>query len=124
MTRIKLFKTQDKTKAVDDQRFLWLDALKGYGILLVMLSHIHCNDIIGFLSIGYMPLFFIASGFVDYKPFSKQVLWGKSKRLLLPYFIYGVICTIVYDWLFASPTHQMSIMSGLDFCIHVFVCTH
>lgn len=103
MTRIKLFKTQDKTKAVDNQRFLWLDALKGYGILLVMLSHIHCNDIIGFFSIGYMPLFFIASGFVDHKPFSKQVLWGKAKRLLLPYFIYGVICTIVYDWLFAPP---------------------
>ena len=45
-------------------RLLWLDAVKGYGILLIMWSH-HIDiewDYWYILTMAYIPLFFLSSG--------------------------------------------------------------
>lgn len=72
------------------ERVVWLDGMKGLGILLVMLSHF-CH--VPFLLIaGYMPLFFFASG-ITYKPSTSFKLTAekKGKRLLIPWLFYGFI---------------------------------
>lgn len=78
-------------------RLVWLDALKGYGILMVMLSHLHGVPAwLGYLFAGYMPLFWMASGYVDNKGLSNTVLTQKAKRMLIPYLVYGVVALMAF----------------------------
>lgn len=47
-------------------RMIWIDAMKGIGVLFVLLVHSGgiCNIILtDFLIAGYMPMFFILSGY-------------------------------------------------------------
>ena len=69
-----------------------LDVLKGFGIILMVLGHMHFDDqyfgkyIFGF----HMPLFFIASGFLyNNKRSIKQTVISKAKSLLVPYYVFG-----------------------------------
>lgn len=73
-------------------RIVWIDALKGVGIILVMFSHSCGLSALGcYLFAGYMSLFFIASGFT-FKPLPcLQGIKKKIETLLLPYFIYGIL---------------------------------
>lgn len=88
---------------VKQNRILWLDALKGYAILLVMLSHtLYYNNVMGILYSGFMPLFFIASGYTDNKTLTRDVVIKKSKRLLIPYFFYGLMGSLFFTII--SPT--------------------
>lgn len=80
-----------------DNRLHWLDAIKGVGILLIMLSHLFSFQHLGaYLYCGYIPLFFIASGYTlridDYQSFIKK----KACRLLMPYLIYGILATVFF----------------------------
>lgn len=46
-------------------RKIWIDATKGIGILLVVVSHTYGVPYInGYLNACYMPLFFIISGYL------------------------------------------------------------
>lgn len=76
-----------------------LDIIKGIGILLVVLGHVSENEFIsGFIYNFHMPLFFILSGYI-YVKFSKKDIVNFSvnriKRLMLPYFFWGII-TLIY----------------------------
>ena len=80
------------------ERIIWLDAMKGIGIILVMISHLGLNIPYGeYLFGGYIPLFFVAAGFT-YRPAKefKDVLHKKFLRLMLPYFIYGCGATVMF----------------------------
>ena len=81
-----------------NNRILWLDAVKGYGILMVLASHMLQVPQLGKeLFSFYIPLFFIASGYTIKKGLTpKDFLFKKSKRLLLPYLIYGSLFTLFY----------------------------
>lgn len=88
--------TKEGVSPKANRRILWLDALKGYGILVVMLSHLTGDTpLLRYLFAGYMPLFWMASGYVDTKNLSWGVLRQKAKRLLIPYFVYGSVSLIV-----------------------------
>lgn len=82
-------------------RIIWLDAVKGVGILLVMLSHFcHIPNV---FTVGYMPLFFVAAG-LTYKPVTsyRETITKKGCRLLIPYIVYGLIGLAVatsYDYM-------------------------
>ena len=56
-----------------NSRIVWLDALKGIGILLVIISHSNLQlPFMNFFTAGYIQLFFIAAGFTyksSLKPF-------------------------------------------------------
>ena len=88
------------------QRLLWLDGMKGIGILIVMIGHFcHLPNI---LTTGFMPLFFFAAGFT-YRPSVSysDTMRKKGKRLLIPWLVYGLIIFFVercYDLL----THSFS----------------
>lgn len=76
------------------KHLLWLDALKGWGILLIMLSHIiyipYWNI---FVEATLAPLFFVASGFVSRRESFGSAMLRRSKRLLIPYLFYGLLLT-------------------------------
>lgn len=67
------------------KRIEWLDGLKGFGIILVMMSHTIHFVFLYVLYSGFIPLFFIASAFTF------KYNGCKIKRLLIPYFFYGIL---------------------------------
>lgn len=79
---------------IGTERMLWLDAVKGWGILLVIISHLCVLP--HWMIDGYIPLFFIAAG-ITYKRKSSYWLEFKSraKRLLFPYMFYNFIYLII-----------------------------
>lgn len=80
---------------ITGKRILWLDALKGIGIILVIISHANLDiPYLNYFTAGYIQLFFVIAGFT-YKPNPQIVtlLRKKANRLLLPYFFYG-LCTL------------------------------
>lgn len=118
---------------MSSKRIEWLNIAKGLGMILVILGHAvgfgtppH-NIIFAF----HMPLFFILSGFV-YKTCEFGVLLKKrAKSLLLPYFLFFVLGTVIAlvlsgltlkDWLsdlyYGNPEHTF--VSSVWFLIAMF----
>ena len=87
-------------------RVVWIDGMKGLGILLVMLSHF-CH-VPSLLIAGYMPLFFFASG-ITYKPSTsfRTAAEKKGKRLLIPWLFYGTVI-FATDILYSIFAHKFS----------------
>ena len=78
------------------ERLPWVDSLKGVGILLVILGHSAIPDsVYQMIYRFHMPLFFFLSGFLSHGEFSGQWAWRKVNRLLVPYFLYGLLYIIV-----------------------------
>lgn len=88
------------------QRLIYLDNLKGFAILLVVLGHcIQAHDISNsyqflfrFIYSFHMPLFMMVSGYFGYKAsvvFLKD-LKKKASRLLVPYFVWGGINILLH----------------------------
>ena len=78
-----------------EQREVWLDALKGVGILLVILGH--CSPAFMKYIYGFhMPLFFLISGYLykgkqNIKTYSKRLI----KRYIVPYFVLAFCMLII-----------------------------
>lgn len=85
-----------------EQRIEYIDFFRGIGILLMLINHVYFGGIIyNFSHAFHMPMFFIISGFL-YSEKSKQQLSTqaffkkKSKSLLLPYFIFGILHYLIW----------------------------
>lgn len=88
----------------EQKRLLWLDNLRGFSILLVVLGHaiqyfgidFDNNPFANFIYSFHMPLFMCVSGFASYSVHPhKNVLRKRVIQLLFPYIIWGgVICCI------------------------------
>lgn len=95
------------------KRITWVDTAKGIGILLVVLDHIltsyvrrsGCNNLLSALPIKivlgfFMPLFFFLSGIFIGSVLKKDfftVFKTKFKRLMIPYFFWGIISVAFYE---------------------------
>jgi len=83
-------------------RIEWLDSLKGLGILFVVLGHCFPpqQGLTNYLYSFHIALFFFISGyFIPNEPYRERFtdFWQKRfKRLMLPYFIYGIFTYIVW----------------------------
>lgn len=89
-----------------DQR---LDIMKGIGILFVVFAHVFHKS--GIIYQFHMPLFFILSGAAMTYSKSGFSLKKKAKSLLVPYFVFSIIC-FVYWALIESrfrPMHDVAI---------------
>lgn len=77
---------------VDETRKNWIDAAKGYGMILVILAHIAEYTPVGLAIYSFhMPMFFFLSGYLlsvrgSFIDFAVR----KTKRLLVPYFLYAI----------------------------------
>lgn len=89
------------------KRIVWIDMLKGWGMLLVMLGHAPLPGILSkYIYTFHVPLFFFISGYlfkdsrdIELKEFIKK----KNKGLLRPYLIFSLFNCIV----FAFRTHEL-----------------
>ena len=75
--------------------FIWLDNLKAFGIIAVILGHI-TSPFGAFIFAWHMPLFFMMAGFFIKTNYSLLKLIQRDfKRLMLPYFVFGILGIIV-----------------------------
>lgn len=80
-----------------NKRITWLDAAKGYGILLVIFAHVDYSYLRNIIYTFHMPLFFFLSGYVfSQKESFGSFLWSKVRRIIIPYFCLG-IPMIIFD---------------------------
>lgn len=80
-------------------RLHWVDALKGIGIILVVLAHYSLPTAFDtYIFSFHMPLFFFISGFLfdfgKYAESASNFVKGRFKSLILPYFCFAVITCI------------------------------
>ncbi len=85
----------------------WLDSAKGIGIILAVFSH--CYGLMGngyYLIAGYMPMFFVLSGYLMKSdiPVSLEIR-KRAESLLYPYVVYStalILASMVYQLLRGS----------------------
>ena len=85
-----------------------IDTLKGIGILLMVLGHMHFNTVFNYYVYAFhMPLFFLISGYLYRRPDSmKKTILRKAKRLLVPYFSFGIGYWILWLVLHGKETEN------------------
>ena len=98
-----------ETNVQKKPRLEWLDALRGFTMIMVVANHVagmafgevlkHSTSL-QFLVMFRMPLFFFVSGFLAYKA-SQVWNWGTLKTLLLKKIRVQTVPTIVF-FLFAT----------------------
>ena len=95
-------------------RIAWVDALKGFAILMVVLGHIlqrfYSDDTLAvrFIYSFHVPLFMFLSGYVSYKIFAWNSLEKRFWQLIVPFF-----SAIVLDYLIIS--YRSSCVQTKDF---------
>ncbi|NMM95242.1 acyltransferase 3 [Bifidobacterium sp. DSM 109957] len=92
--------TTDRDKSSDGASsfpyFYWLDSLKGFGILLVVMGHTCTYDsILHWIYSFHMALFFIISGLLFRPRPLIEAIKHKAKHLLVPYVFFATL-TFVY----------------------------
>lgn len=98
-------------------RLAWIDALKGFGILLVVFAHYNLPQAIEtYIFSFHMPLFFFVSGFlfnfVKYTESGVNFIKGRFRSLIIPYFAFAVLTLLFYflvDELFTPNVVSISI---------------
>lgn len=87
---------------MNQNRVLWVDILKGLGILLMILGHTPNipQSVYVFIYSFHMPLFFVVSGFLWSDANLKNTIrmWGKRKfrSLIIPYFKIASVCLAIW----------------------------
>lgn len=90
------------------KRILWIDVLKGLGIIFVIVGHAEIPSVLShFLYSFHMPLFFLISGLTlknkNEIKFSKVIV-SEGKKLLLPYLFFLLLsyiyAVIIRDYFF------------------------
>jgi acyltransferase len=82
-------------------RLAWIDALKGFGIILVVFAHYNLPAALDtYIFSFHMPLFFFISGFrfnfVKYTESATNFVKGRFKSLIIPYFGFAVLTCLFY----------------------------
>ena len=85
------------------QRQIYLDSIKGFGIILVILYHCSYVPLDSMLIRGIyaicVPLFFTVNGYLMLrKEHSIRALLSKNLKMLLVIFVWAIISTAVYMW--------------------------
>lgn len=82
-------------------RLPWIDALKGFGIMLVVFAHYSLPVALDtYIFSFHMPLFFFISGFllnfVKYAESATDFIKGRFRSLIVPYFAFAVLTCLFY----------------------------
>lgn len=108
-----------------NDRILWVDALKGIGIILVILGHIYSiyNKVNIWIYSFHMPLFFFISGYLSLNSLksnksNKEYLIKKIKTLLIPFIIFEIILYVY--WLLIERNFRSFDIGPSWFIITIF----
>ena len=82
-------------------RLIWVDALKGFGIMLVVFAHYKLPLALDtYIFSFHMPLFFFISGFLfnfaKYTESAKNFVKGRFSSLIIPYFAFAAFTCLFY----------------------------
>lgn len=119
------------------ERIGYIDAMRGFTMLLVVYSHIlyfgygplfmeHRTTFNDVFTIIYMPLFFFISGFVLYRKIFEcsfvnlfSILMNKFKTLIIPTVFFSVVYLLLFGYAFV-PTIVSETKGGYWFTIALF----
>lgn len=100
----------------DKKRLIWLDALKGVGILSIMRIHMLApmELLQSVIYVGAVSMFFVAAGFnLKYPENNTEAIKNKCRRLLIPYFFYSFLLLLIEHRLTKDTvTHVIGILYG------------
>ena len=104
----------------------YIDAVKGFCIILVLFSHAGGIPFIGVLTACYMQVYFVIAG-ITYSD-RKEETFGqftlkKAKRLLVPYAVYGTVLWIA-DCIYERLTIPEIMRGGQVFYMQDTVCSY
>ncbi|MBQ0156359.1 MAG: acyltransferase family protein [Bacteroidales bacterium] len=89
----------------DNGRIHWVDFYKAFSIFLIVLGHAFLNfeQLIHFLFLFHVPLFFFISGYLEKtnECDAKEYLRKSKDSLIVPYFLWNVLCVV-----FHAPTFK------------------
>ena len=111
-------------------RQTWIDAVKGFGILLVILGHtFNVNSLIcKFIYSFHMPMFFIVAGYLfNNKKYGDMKITKyikiKAKSYLFPYFIYSFINLVLQIfWNLFFYKKFIGVKQILDYVFAILYC--
>lgn len=98
----------------DKDRVVWIDDVKGIGIILVVIGHTYeayQGSNYGPIYLFHMPLFFFMSGMVFRPAPLRSYLWRRVQTLLVPYFAF--LTLLVVAKLGISLVHGPSLQAVL-----------
>lgn len=80
-------------------RIEWIDMAKGWGMIFVILGHLHFPYLSTWIYTFHIPLFFFLSGcvFHGYGCGFKEYLIKKVKTIVVPYFCLGIFLPIFFS---------------------------
>lgn len=92
------------------ERERWLDIAKGIAIIAVVFGHSGEKLFSHYLFWFHMPLFFLVSGYLfkSVKGDIKSWSFNKSKKLLIPYFSFGILILLI-SFILITPNVMNSV---------------
>ena len=102
------------------KRIVYVDYLRGIGIVLMMMAHIGFGKQFDhFIHAFHMPLFFFVSGYFFKVNTAKQFFIRKTKALLIPYVVCALVIYGLWQTIFNLPKdsliHVLVYMNSTDF---------
>lgn len=97
------------------QRLAWIDNLKAYGIILVVIGHsivlsadyAYTGLLMKLIYSFHMPLFFFISGFLFRGKGTGNYFYKKWMTLLVPYFVFQIISVVFINSFYYVTTGQL-----------------
>ncbi|MBC1492827.1 acyltransferase family protein [Listeria booriae] len=99
-----------------NQRLVWIDNLKAYGMILVIIGHSfvlssayeYSEMLMKLIYSFHMPLFFFISGYLFRNKNNKgNIFRRKWKTLILPYFIFQIITVVIINSFYYLTTGHL-----------------
>ena len=82
------------------KRVAWVDMAKGYGIILMLIGHLHVNELMVWIYSFHMPLFFFVSGYLfSVKTSFLDFTASKVRRMVIPYLFLYIPMLLADLWL-------------------------
>lgn len=99
---------------INNSRITWVDSMKAFSIMAVVLYHTPIVPEIKTLSyLVCLPAFFFVSGlFTNTKISPKEFFLKKTLRLLIPYIIWGL--STWFFWFFGSSRYGSSVENNIE----------
>ena len=94
-----------------NNRIVWLDQLKGFGIILMVYGH-NFPALEEYIYSFHMPLFFIIAGIFHPKKINIPTIKKRFRQILLPYFLWSFI--LFGFWLFIGRKFGESVHLDLS----------
>lgn len=98
------------------ERLNWIDAFKGLAMILIVLGHsLRLGVVHNFVYYFHVPAFFLIAGVVAReKAFNKAFALGQFKRLMIPYYVFGIISIAIYAILGSFAANSLGVQSVND----------